>query len=139
LETQQQLETLQQQQQQWQWQQLSSSTGVSVAGRPASPTAEYSLQQLLLQQQAQQPAAAAAVGRLPEQRSMSPTSQQQQQQRGTAAVVQVSDEELLQRSFEQWLWVVRGKALLVRVFAGAESAWQAQARLDVVDVLDAGG
>jgi hypothetical protein len=146
LETLQQLHDLQhqqqqqqrQQQQQWQ-QQLSSSTGVSVAGRPASPTVEYSLRQLLLQQQAQEQAAGAAVGRLPEQRSLLLTGRQQQQlQRGTAPPVQVSDEGLLQRSFGQWLWVVRAKALLVRVFAGAESAWQARMRLDVLDVLDAG-
>jgi len=62
--------------------------------------------------------------------------QQQQQQQACQPVSAglrmsaVPDRQLLQLSLQQWLWCVRGKALLVRVFAAAEAAWQARTRLE---------
>jgi hypothetical protein len=108
-----------------------------VEGQPVA-AAESSLQQLVQQRQGQgqkHPAAVAAEA------GDMPVAVQQQQQAGctrTAAAAALDAEELLRGSLCHWLWVVRSKGLLVRVFSRAEAAWQERALAEALDTLAAG-
>jgi hypothetical protein len=54
------------------------------------------------------------------------------------AVQQHLKQEVLQQALQHWLRPVRGKALLVRVFAAAEAAWHTRARQEAAAGLGGG-
>ena len=158
-----------QQQQQQQPSPLGAQGSSSSSPTAALPDAEHSLPTLFRTHQQQQQqvgtaleqqlstAAAAAKslrGQFCEVPPIASQQQQQQQQqrlrqhpptlRASAAAAAdagsvLSDSELLRCSLRHWMWLVRGRSLLVRVFAGAEAAWQDRARQEVQAVLDPGG